>query len=74
MFRSAKFGLYQVNFTDPSRTRTPKASVAFFQEVAKTRRIPEAKADRKDFENMVDSCSKQDIPCSQDENPSVIVV
>jgi len=40
-----KFGLYQVNFTDPARTRTPKASVAFFQEVAKTRRIPMAHAD-----------------------------
>jgi len=46
VFRSARFGLYQVNFTDPARTRTPKASVAFFQQVAKTRRIPEAKTDK----------------------------
>lgn len=37
---SAKFGLYRVNFTDPRRTRTPKASALFYKKVIQTKMIP----------------------------------
>lgn len=33
---SAKFGLYQVNFTDPERTRTPRASASYYKNIIKT--------------------------------------
>ncbi|XP_044761903.1 myrosinase 1-like [Coccinella septempunctata] len=36
-----KFGLYQVDFNNPNRTRTPKASAKFFKTVIETRTIPE---------------------------------
>ncbi|XP_067665990.1 lactase/phlorizin hydrolase-like [Haliotis asinina] len=32
---SEKFGLYSVNFSDPARSRTPKASAAFYHDVIK---------------------------------------
>ncbi|XP_046546593.1 lactase-phlorizin hydrolase-like [Haliotis rubra] len=32
---SEKFGLYSVNFSDPARPRTPKASAAFYHDVIK---------------------------------------
>lgn len=37
---SESFGLYHVNFEDPERTRTPKASVAFLRRVIETRVVP----------------------------------
>ncbi|XP_060533046.1 myrosinase 1-like isoform X2 [Cylas formicarius] len=38
---SEKFGLYHVNFTDPSRKRTPKLSADWYKRVIKERRIVE---------------------------------
>lgn len=32
---SEKFGLYHVNFTDPKRTRKPKASARFYSQLIK---------------------------------------
>ncbi|KAJ8963365.1 hypothetical protein NQ318_018838 [Aromia moschata] len=34
---SEKFGLYSVDFTDPDRPRTPKASVEYFKKIISTR-------------------------------------
>ncbi|CAB3254576.1 unnamed protein product [Arctia plantaginis] len=33
---SSKFGLYQVNFTDPNRTRTPRASAFYYKNIIKS--------------------------------------
>jgi len=30
---TSKYGLYQVDFSDPTRARTPKASVAFYRKL-----------------------------------------
>ncbi|XP_066995748.2 myrosinase 1 [Anabrus simplex] len=38
---TAKFGLYQVNFSDPARPRTPKASATFMQDIFRTHQLPE---------------------------------
>lgn len=38
LFR-VKFGLYEVNFTDPSRKRTPKKSAEFYKKVIKTHQL-----------------------------------
>ncbi|EEZ97373.2 Myrosinase 1-like Protein [Tribolium castaneum] len=38
---TVKFGLFDVNFTDPRRPRTPKTSAQFYQTVIKTRTLPE---------------------------------
>lgn len=35
-----KFGLYQVNFTDPKRERVAKSSVDFYKNVIRTRMVP----------------------------------
>ncbi|XP_052128312.1 myrosinase 1 [Frankliniella occidentalis] len=35
-----KFGLYQVDFTDPQRPRTPKMSAAFYKKLIETRKVP----------------------------------
>ncbi|XP_059047373.1 myrosinase 1-like [Achroia grisella] len=35
----AKFGLYEVNFTDPRRTRTPRKSAKFYAELIKHQRV-----------------------------------
>ncbi|KAF2890764.1 hypothetical protein ILUMI_15409, partial [Ignelater luminosus] len=35
-----KFGLYYVNFTDPNRKRTVKASAKFYKDIIKSRAIP----------------------------------
>ncbi|PSN34228.1 hypothetical protein C0J52_24414 [Blattella germanica] len=35
-----KFGIYQVDFNNPARTRTAKASVEVYKEIIRTRRIP----------------------------------
>ncbi|KAI7815254.1 glycoside hydrolase [Rhyzopertha dominica] len=37
----SKFGLYQVDFSDPNRTRTPKLSVQEIQEIIANRQLPE---------------------------------
>ncbi|XP_052759311.1 myrosinase 1-like [Galleria mellonella] len=37
----AKFGLYEVNFTDPRRTRTPRKSAKFYAELIKHQRFIE---------------------------------
>ncbi|XP_045486377.1 myrosinase 1 isoform X3 [Pieris rapae] len=34
-----KFGLYEVDFNSPTRTRTPRASVFYYKKVIKTRRV-----------------------------------
>ncbi|XP_049837299.1 myrosinase 1-like [Schistocerca gregaria] len=39
-----KFGLYHVDFNDPNRTRTPKASAAMFREIVATHRLPDSGA------------------------------
>uniref|UniRef100_A0A914CW93 Beta-glucosidase n=1 Tax=Acrobeloides nanus TaxID=290746 RepID=A0A914CW93_9BILA len=36
---TVKYGLYQVNFTDPNRTRTPKASASWYTNVIAQRSI-----------------------------------
>ncbi|RZF43906.1 hypothetical protein LSTR_LSTR007242 [Laodelphax striatellus] len=36
-----RFGIYQVDFTSPDRTRKPKKSVKFFQKLIETRIVPE---------------------------------
>ncbi|KAJ3641010.1 hypothetical protein Zmor_027539 [Zophobas morio] len=38
---TVKFGLFDVNFTDPRRQRTPKASAEFYRHVIQTRVLPE---------------------------------
>nr|CAD7195860.1 unnamed protein product [Timema douglasi] len=38
---SKNFGLYNVDFTDPERTRTAKASASFIKEIFTTRAVPE---------------------------------
>ncbi|KAK7867986.1 hypothetical protein R5R35_014768 [Gryllus longicercus] len=35
-----KFGLYQVDYNNPNRTRTPKKSSKFFAEIARTHKLP----------------------------------
>lgn len=35
-----KFGLYNVNFTDPERTRTPKESTKFYSQLVKDNGFP----------------------------------
>ena len=35
-----KFGIYQVNFTDPNRTRTPKHSAAAYSQIIKDNGFP----------------------------------
>ena len=35
-----KFGLYDVNFTDPDRPRTPKKSVGWFKQLVKDNGFP----------------------------------
>ena len=40
---SEKFGLHQVDFNDPKRTRKAKASAAFFTQVVKDNGFPEGK-------------------------------
>lgn len=37
---SQKYGLYQVDFSDPDRTRTPKESAAFFTSVIEANGFP----------------------------------
>ena len=36
---TTKFGLYHVDFNDPKRTRTPKASAQFFSDVVKNKKV-----------------------------------
>ena len=36
-----KFGLHKVDFDDPDRKRTPKASALFYRDVIKNNGIPE---------------------------------
>ncbi|XP_049939143.1 myrosinase 1-like [Schistocerca serialis cubense] len=38
---TAKFGVYEVDFSSPNRTRTPKDSAAFIAEVYGSRQLPE---------------------------------
>ncbi|RZC33447.1 myrosinase 1-like [Asbolus verrucosus] len=38
---TVKYGLYDVNFNSPNRTRTPKVSAIFYRDVIKTRTLPE---------------------------------
>ncbi|XP_049836586.1 myrosinase 1-like [Schistocerca gregaria] len=38
---TAKFGVYEVDFSSPNRTRTPKGSAAFIAEVYGSRQLPE---------------------------------
>ncbi|XP_049766119.1 myrosinase 1-like [Schistocerca cancellata] len=38
---TVKFGVYEVDFSSPNRTRTPKDSAAFIAEVYGTRQLPE---------------------------------
>ncbi|KAJ1520157.1 hypothetical protein ONE63_004373 [Megalurothrips usitatus] len=37
---TVRFGLYNVDFTDPARPRTPKDSVSLFRKLLSTRRLP----------------------------------
>uniref|UniRef100_A0AC35FWL9 Beta-glucosidase n=1 Tax=Panagrolaimus sp. PS1159 TaxID=55785 RepID=A0AC35FWL9_9BILA len=36
---STKFGIHRVNFSDPDRARTPKASAGFYANVAKSKML-----------------------------------
>lgn len=39
-FFSERFGLYYVNFSDPARPRKRKASVGYFKNILKTKKLP----------------------------------
>lgn len=40
LFFSERFGLYYVNFSDPARPRKRKASVGYFKNILKTKKLP----------------------------------
>jgi hypothetical protein len=40
MFFSEKFGLFQVDFSDPDRKRTAKPSAEFYSKIIKSNKIP----------------------------------
>lgn len=41
-FFSERFGLYYVNFSDPARPRKRKASVGYFKNILKTKKLPKS--------------------------------
>lgn len=50
---STTFGLYQVNFSDPDRPRTPKASAEFYRKVIESNGFPGSSVEHRNSGNKI---------------------